>query len=32
MRFAANVKFQGLTSPDGINPFQKNAAVFDLTI
>jgi hypothetical protein len=32
MTIAANVKFQDPTSPDGINPSQRNVAVFNLTI
>ena len=32
MTIAAHVKFQDPTSPGGINPSQKNVAVFNLTI
>jgi hypothetical protein len=32
MTFAANVKFQGRASPDEIDPFQRSAIEFNLTI
>jgi hypothetical protein len=32
MTIAADVKFQGLASPSGINLFQKNVVGFSLTI
>jgi hypothetical protein len=32
MTIAANVKFQGPAFPGGINPYRKNAVVFNLTI
>jgi hypothetical protein len=32
MKIAANVKFQGRASPDEIDPFQRNAIEFNLTI